>query len=169
MADYNKNARSVINNFLWKEITDAGILNHSDYRPDGSTTTLVPIIPSQQTPEFNNLIEDKTYIIYDYEVEGYSDDWWVCHETMLYTIVSTEYSKIVQIMEFMIDLFRRVDLSGLEIQEFNTESNLIKFYSSSIESASSPIPVESEGGRTSGMIQISYQYSRIVGDNGRFV
>lgn len=169
MANYKKNARSVINSFLWNELKEKGIMNASDYRPDNSTSLLVPIIPSQQVPEFNNLINDKTYIIYDYEVEGYSDDWWICHETMLYTIVSTEYSKIIEIMELMIDLFRRIDTTGMEVQEFNPDSDIVKFYSVSLESASSPIPFDNEGGRTSGMVQISYKYSRIVGADGRFL
>lgn len=169
MADYKKNARSVINSYLWNELKSNNILLETDYRPDGFTNTLVPIIPSQQVPEFNNLISDKPYLVYDYEVDGYSDDWWICYEHMLYRIIATEYSKIVEITEFMIDLFRRIDITGSEIQKYNPDKDIVKFYSVSIDAASSQTPFETEGGRTYATVEISYKYSRVVGDEGRFV
>jgi hypothetical protein len=168
MADYKKNARTAINGYLWQEITSSGILVPSDYNPDGFTNTLIPIIPSQQVPEFNNLLPNRTYLVYDYEVDGYSDDWWVCHETMIYSIISPEYSKIVEVTEFIIDLFRRIDISGLEVQEYNQDKSILKFYSVSLESAASPAPSDLESGRASGTVEISYKYSRVVGNNGRF-
>jgi hypothetical protein len=168
MVDYKQNARFVINSFLWEELQNTGILNSNDYRPDGSTKTLIPIIPSQELPEFNNLIPNKTYIVYDYQIEGYSDDWFICEESIIYSIVSTSYSKISEITELMIDLFRRVDLSGKDVQIFNPKEQLIKFYSVSLNSASSPTPFESEGSTMLGEVEISYKYSRILGDNGRF-
>jgi hypothetical protein len=168
MADYNENARYVINAFLWDELKSSGILNESDYRPDGFLQTIIPIVPSQEIPEFNNLLPNATYIIYDYEVEGYSDDWFICEEIMSYTIVSSEYEKISQISEFMIDLFRRVDASGKDVQRFNPESSILKFYTVSLNSVSSPTPYESENGRMAGAVEIAYKYSRILNSSGRF-
>lgn len=168
MTDYTQNARSVINGFLWDQLKENSILLENDYRPDGFTKHLIPIVPAQEVPEFNNLLPNKSYIIYDYEVEGYSDDWWVCHELMTYTIISSEYSKVSEIIEFMIDLFRRTDISGQEIQAFNPKNDLIKFYTVNLDSASSPAPFDMEGGRMMAVVEISYKYSRIVGDSGRF-
>lgn len=169
MTDYNKNARTIINKFLWDEISSSGILDPEDYRPDGFTKTVIPIFPAQQIPETNNLLGDLSYIIYDYSIDSYSDQWWICEETMLYTIVSTSISKISEISEFMVDLFRRKDISGKEVQSFNTEKNLVKFYSVCLESVSSPEPFDSEGGRMAGTVEITYKYSRIVDSEGRFV
>lgn len=168
MANYKESARGVLNAFLWDEIQESGILSASDYRPDGFTKSMIPIIPSQEIPEFNNLMPDSTYIVYDFEVDGYGDDWWICEETMLYSIISPDYGKIVEVTEFMIDLFRRVDDSGHDIQMFNPKFNTVKFYSISLSSANSPAPFESEGGRMIGSVQISYKYSRILDPNGRF-
>jgi hypothetical protein len=168
MADYTKNARTILNKFLWEELLESGILDEDQYRPDDFTKSIVPIIPSQQTPEMNNLIGDLPYIIYEYQVDSYGEEWWICEETILYTIVSNSVSKIFEISEFMIDLFRRKDLSGKDLQVFNTEKSLIKFYSICLESVSSPEPYESEGGRMSATVEISYKYSRSVGDRGRF-
>jgi hypothetical protein len=158
MADYTKNARTVINGFLWESLKEDNILSADDYRPDGFTKALVPIVPLQEIPEFNNLLTDKTYITYDYEVEGYGDQWWICEERMLYTIISTNISKISEVTEFMIDLFRRLDDSGKDI----------KFYSIGLSSASAPAPFDQEGGRMSGSVEIFYKYSRIVDGAGRF-
>ena len=168
MTDYTQNARFVINSFLWEELQNNDVLKEIDYRPDNSTITLIPIVPSQELPEFNNLLPNKTYIVYDYQIEGYSDDWFICEESMIYSIVSTDYSKISEITELMIDLFRRVDVSGKDVQMFNPKNQILKFYSVSLNSASSPTPFESEGGNMIGQVEISYKYSRILGDNGRF-
>lgn len=168
MTDYKENARGIINSFLWDQLKSANILSASDYRPDGFTKSLVPIIPSQELPEFNNLLPDSTYVVYDFEVEGYDDEWWICEESILYSIISPSYSKILEVTEFMIDLFRRIDDSGYDIQMFNPKTNVVKFYSVSLSSANSPTPFETEGGRMIGSVQISYKYSRILNGQGRF-
>lgn len=168
MADYTQNARSILNSFLWGELKSNLILNEIDYRPDGFTKSLIPIVPAQEVPEFNNLLPNKSYIIYDYEVEGYEDDWWICNEMMTYSIISTDYSKVSQIIEFMIDLFRRTDITGQEVQQFNPKTNLVKFYTINLDSAASPAPFDAESGRMIGTVEISYKYSRILGQDGRF-
>ena len=102
MADYKKNARAVINSFLWDELKNSEILDEDQYRPDNFTKSVIPIIPSQEVPEFNNLMPDLPYIVYDYEVEGYGDKWWICEEILTYTIISNKVSEVVEIMEFMV-------------------------------------------------------------------
>ena len=169
MADYTKNARTVINGFLWNELNDSGIMLAQNYRPDGFTKGIIPIVPIQEIPEFNNLIPDKPYITYDYEVEGYDDDWWICKENMLYTVIANEVSKVVEITELMIDLFRRVDESGKDLQNFNPKDNLIRFYTVSLMNVSGPAPVELEGGRVAATVEICYKYSRYLDNSGRFI
>lgn len=168
MADYKKNARAVINSFLWDELKNSEILDEDQYRPDNFTKSVIPIIPSQEVPEFNNLMPDLPYIVYDYEVEGYGDKWWICEEILTYTIISNKVSEVVEIMEFMVDLFRRVDESGKDLQNFNPSDNLLIFYTTELESASGPAPIELEGGRAAGVVEISYKYSRYLEPNGRF-
>jgi len=168
MTIYRENARSIINSFLWDEIQKAGVLDSDNYRPDNFTKTLVPIIPAQEVPEFNNLLTDQTYIIYDYEINDYSEKWWICEESMSYSIVGTKFSKVMEITELIIDLFRRKDLAGKDLQKFNTNPDKIKFYSACLDYVSSPSPAESEGGRVVGVVQITYKYSRTVNSDGRF-
>jgi hypothetical protein len=169
MTIYRENARSIINSFLWDEIKTSEILDENDYRPDNFTKTLIPIVPAQEVPEFNNLLPEKTYIVYDYEINDYMDKWWICEEYMTYSIVGTKFGKVMELMELMVDLFRRKDLSGKDLQSFNTNPSKIKFYSACLDSVSSPSPAESEGGRIVGIVQITYKYSREVGSDGRFI
>jgi len=169
MTIYKENARSIINSFLWEEIKESGVLDENDYRPDNFTKTLIPIIPAQEIPEFNNLLPDQTYIIYDYEINDYMDKWWICEEYITYSIVGTKFGKVMEIIELMVDLFRRKDLSGKDLQSFNTNQNKIKFYSACLDSVTSPTPAEFEGGRIIGVVQITYKYSREVNSNGRFI
>lgn len=169
MADYTKNARSIINAYLWNELKESGILEETQYRPDDFTTSVIPIIPSQEVPEFNNLMPELPFIVYDYEVEGYDDDWWICNEYIVYTIVSTSVSKAVEITEFMVDLFRRIDESGKDLQAYNPIDNIVRFYTVSLRSATGPAPFETEGGRVASTVEIGYKYSRYLNSSGRFI
>lgn len=168
MPDYTKNARQIINSFLWDELKSNEILDENDYRPDGFTKTIIPIVPVQQLPEINNLLPDKSYILYDYEVMNYGDMWWICEEKIMYTIVSTSVSEISKISEFLVDVFRRKDLSGKDLQAYNNQTSILKFYSACLDSVSSPEPFDTEGGRMAGTVEITYKYSREVGEDGRF-
>lgn len=169
MPDYSQNARTIMNSFLWHNLKNSGILVEDQYRLDNFTKEVIPIIPTQQIPEFNNLIGDLPYIVYDYQVDEYEDMWWICKERILYTIVSTKVSDISAISEFMVDLFRRMDESGKDVQLFNEKDDILRFYSVSIDSVSSPEPFETEGGRMSGTVQICYKYSRILDSSNRFI
>jgi hypothetical protein len=169
MADYKQNARSIINSFLWEELKNSGILEEDQYRPDNFTKSVIPIIPSQEIPEFNNLMPELPYIIYDYEVEGYDDKWWICEESILYTVIANQVSEVVEIIELMIDLFRRIDESGKDLQAFNPKDNIIRFYTVSLTNVSGPAPIELEGGRVAGTVEISYKYSRYLDSSGRFL
>lgn len=169
MGTYNKNARAVLNSFLWNNLISSGILDEDQYRPDEFTKSIVPIVPSQEVPEINDLLPDKEFIVYDYEVLGYYDEWWICEEVMMYSIIGSSVSKVVEISEFMIDLFRRVDSSGHDVQLFNPENQLMSFYSVKISGVSGPTPIEMEGGRTTVTVEITYKYARILDSDGRFL
>lgn len=168
MADYTLNARTIINSFLWNELKQYEIFDEDQYRLDDFTKEVVPIIPTQQIPEFNNLIGDKPYIVYDYEVMGYDDAWWVCEESMLFTVVGTKVSQVSEIVEFMVDLFRRFDDSGKDLQQYNPNSDKVIFYTVYLQNATSPGPFDMEGGRMAASVEISYKYSRVLNSSGRF-
>ena len=168
-VDYSETAFSRVRTFVWDKLQEAGLLNSYDYLADGFIEPLVPIIPIQQVPEFNNLIGNKTYLIYDYDVKPYdTDSWWICEETIVFTVVSNNFNSIVSITQFLVDLFRRMDDSATDLNLYNGSNSNFKFFSFVLNSASSPTPFEEEGGRQMAEIDISYKYSRVLDNNGRF-
>ena len=167
-ANYADTAVSKIRSYIWDNLLISKIMKESDYVADNFITPLVPIIPTQQVPEFNNLIGNKTYIVYDFEVMDYDDQWWICQENLILTIVSNDYGKIVEITQFLVDLFRRTDESAVDINNWQDSLSKFKFHTFILKSASSPVPVTEEGGRQFGSVEITYKYSRNLDSTGRF-
>ena len=169
MTDYSLTAVSEIRNFLWENLQADKILNKNNYIADGFRKPLIPIIPTQQVPEFNNLLSGKTYIFYDYMINSYNEDYWKCNESIMLNIVSNDHAEINKIINYLVDLFRRMDDTAKDINSSASVSDLFKYYYFYINSVSSPEPFEEEGGNQIATVDISYQYSRQIGNNGRFV
>lgn len=167
-VDYTDTAVGKIRAFLWDQLKANSIVDSFNYIADGFTTPLVPIIPVQQVPEFNNLIGNKPYIIYDYDINSYDDQWFICNEKIILTVVSSSFEEIIKITQFIIDLFRRMDETAVDINAWQGGDTKFKFFSFVLANASSPGPYEEEGGRQMAEIEIDYKYSRYLDENGRF-
>ena len=168
MTVYSQIASADMREYIWQKIQDAGLLNPQNYYADGFNDTLVPIIPSQQIPEFNNLLPGKTYMIYDWEVKTVPVQWWMTEEALSISVISQNYEKINELTNFMHDLFRRYDESAADINAYFSGNNSFIFHHTMIDSVMSPEPFSSEGDYQIGTISISYNYSRKTGSNGRF-
>ncbi len=169
MADYTKTAVGEVRDFLWTNLKEDNILNKNDYIADGFIVPLIPIIPTQQVPEFNNLMSGKPYIVYDFEISQYTEDYWICEENIIFSIVSPDYGKIVQIMNYLVDLFRRMDDTAKNVNAGLADDSKFQFYYFYINNAVSPEAAEEEGGNQIGYIDVTYKYSRQIGSNGRFL
>ena len=88
-VDYTKVAVYDVRSVLWSELQAANLLDPTDYYADGFIDPLIPIIPAQQIPEFNNLLPGKTYIVYDVVQRNVGVGWWMSEETLTLDIVST--------------------------------------------------------------------------------
>ena len=168
-VDYKDTAVSKVRNFLWDQLVANELLDPQDYLADGFTGLLVPVIPAQQVPEFNNLISGKTYIVYDFDIAGYGEEFWMCEENVLFSIFSTSYQQVVELTNFMVDLFRRMDESAKDVNFALLSTDVFKFFYITINSASSPTPMTEEGGNYMGQVDITYKYSRHLDGNKRFV
>lgn len=168
MTNYNEIASSKIREYIWEQIKNNAILDPNNYKTDVFTDLLVPIIPAQQVPEFNNLLPGKSYIIYDFETKAIPSQWWMTEETMNIFIISQKYDKINQISNFMTDIFRRYDDSASDINAYFKGSVPFNFHYTSIDSVLSPEPFGSEGDYQIGGVTITYSYSREIGSTGRF-
>jgi hypothetical protein len=168
MTDYSSIASHDIRLHLWDQLKSNNILTESDYYADGFTQPLIPIIPSQQVPEFNNLLPGKTYITYEVETLPMEVSWWMTNELITLMVVSPDYDQINKIMNFITDLMRRYDESVTDFRGSTIFSNNFLFHYTSINKIKSPAPMKQEGGLRVGSISILYCYSRKLDDSGRF-
>ena len=168
MTRYNNLASADIRQYIWQAIQDEEILSMEDYFVDNIDQALVPIIPSQQVPEFNNLLPGKTYMIYDFEVKPIPVQWWMTEEAFTLTVISQNYEVINQITNLVHDLFRRYDESANDLNRvFGQDSDFI-YHHTLIDSVMSPEPFSTEGDYQMASIIFTYNYSRKTGANGRF-
>lgn len=167
MVDYSKIAFSDIRSLLWNELKSNSILLENNYWAETFSAYLNPIIPSQQVPEFQNLLPGKTYIVYDIEESSYDADFWKCLETATLTVIGNSYAEIYSVLELIKDVFRRFDISARDVNINNTSSpyNFLYIY---IDGMMSPEYGSDEGGYLVGTIKISYEYTRNIGSNYRY-
>lgn len=168
MADYTSLAINDFRSYLWEQLKANNVLLENDYYADGFIQPLIPIIPSQQIPEFNNLLPGKSYIVYESEIMPMEEQWWITHEMINLMIVSPDYDQINKIMNLLVDLFRRYDLSTTDLKQSNILSNNFLFHYTAINRVKSPQPMKQEGGLRVGNISILLCYSRKVSTDGRF-
>lgn len=167
--DYKLDAALEIRKYLWDQILTIGILEADDYYSDNIGSSIVPIIPVQQSPEMNQFLSGKTHIIYDKIGMSYEENWAICCEQILFTIYSTDVSEINQIRNFMTDLFRRMDDSAKDVNLWEGVSDKFKFYSIFISEISPTSPSEEVQGFLSSDVILEVKYARISDSNGRFL
>jgi len=169
MTDYTLVASYDVRKILWEELQANNLLSANDYYADGFIEPLIPIIPAQQVPEFNNLLPGKTYIVYDIFQKNYGVQWWMSEETITFEVISTSSNEIQTIINFMTDLFRRYDTSAKEINLQLISTSPFIFYFFRLQSSDPIQSFQNEGGFMSGIISIDYCYSReLDGLTGRF-
>jgi hypothetical protein len=154
--------------FLWKELTDREIFDKDDYWSDNLGENIVPIVPVQQTAEMNQFLSGKKHIIYDKVGMAYDDIWLICTEQILFTIYATDFSEINEIRTYMIDQFRRMDLSAKDVNKWTGLSNKFKFHSIYIADISPMEPSEELQGFFSADVILEVKYSRMTDANGRY-
>lgn len=169
MTDYKYVASYDVRKVLWDQLKSYNILDEQDYYADGFNNALVPIIPTQQIPEFNNNLPGKTYITYDILQKHTGVQWWMSEESITFGITSTDGNKIQEISNFIMDLFRRYDLSAREVNLKLVSASPYTYHLFHLDSADPVQPFKDEGGFMTGTITISYAYTREVNENGRYI
>lgn len=171
MADYTKTAISDVIGILWKELKDNGALVDTDY-PIVGGQRLMPIFPTQED-ETKNLISNPNapYLVYDFDTMSYDVEWVICKERLTFKIYATEFDKVVEIMNIMLDLFRRFDESAATVNAYVKTVNPtspFRYKYFSLTEANSPDPADELAGRLEADISIVYAYTRNLNTEGRF-
>jgi hypothetical protein len=165
--DYKIDAMFELRKFLWKELKSSGIFNPYDYYSDSLGREIVPLVPVQQSPEFDQFLNGKKHIVYDKIGLSYEENWLICCEKILFTIYSTDVTEIYEIRNLMLDLFRRMDESAKDAN-LAKETNKLIFHSIHVVETSPIDPsVELKGFMSTDVI-LEVKYSRTTDGTGRF-
>ena len=168
-ANYKLDSMFELRKFFWKNLTDLNIFNEDDYYADNLGDTFVPILPVQQSPEFNQFLSGKKHIIYDKIGVSYDEMWLICNEQILFTIYATSFDEINEIRNLMIDLFRRMDDTASDVNKWADLSDKFKFFSIYVSDMSPTAPSEEMQGFLSADVVLEVKYSRITDQIGRFL
>jgi hypothetical protein len=169
MTKWNFDAMYDLRQFIWTNLQDSGIIDKDDYYSDNLGKSIVPILPVQQQPEMNQFLNNKTHIVYDKVGMSYEDNWAICCEQILFTIYDSDYAKINEIRNFMVDLFRRMDESAGDLNRYSGLSEKFKFHSIYIADISPTSPSEEIQGFLSADVVLEVKYSRILDGSGRYL
>ena len=168
MANYKLDAMFELRKYMWNKMKSANIFDPNTYYADNLDETLIPIVPIQQQAEMSQFLSGKKHIVYDKIGLTYKDNWLICCEQILFTIYATELADIVEIRNFMMDEFRRMDDSAEDINYWSGLSDRFKFHSIFIADISPIKPSEEIQGFLETDVILEVKYSRITDNNGRF-
>jgi hypothetical protein len=168
MSNYTTLPIFEINKYIWDQLKTNQILDENKYYTDEFMDILIPIVPAQQIPEFNNLLPGQTYLIYDYEDKPNPEHWWISEQILTYSIVSPNYDTINQIMNMLKDIFRRYDDSAKDLNTWSGKSGYYNFHFIYVDSVISPQHFANEGGFMIGEVQLCVSYARNLDQSGRF-
>lgn len=172
MADYTKSAFYKVRKWMLQELYDNSILSESNY------IKAPAIVPIQQIPEsWENrdwseagLPADAPFIVYDFLIPGtYDTDFWNLKEEVMLWIYDYDIEKVLEIRDFLVDLFRRYDLSARDVNEFtDPDGSPFIFHYFDIMTGLPSDEANQVLGRVGANLVVTYQYTRQIGDNGRF-
>ena len=168
MPNYKLDAMFELRKYLWNKLKAVNIFDPNNYYSDNLKETMIPLIPVQQQPEMNQFLSGKKHIVYDKIGISYENNWLICCEQILFTIYATELTDIVEIRNFMMDEFRRMDDSAGDINDWAGLSDKFKFHSIFIADVSPTKPSEEIQGFLEADVILEVKYSRITDANGRF-
>ena len=169
MTDYKADIMVDLRKYLWSQLKSNNIFTDTDYYSDNIGQEIIPIIPVQQSPEMNQFLSGKKHIVYDKIGLSYEENWAICCEQILFTIYSTDVSEINEIRNLMTDLFRRMDDTAEDINNFIGSNSPFIFFSVSLIDLLSPEPEREKVGWQAGQVVIRYKYGRQISPTtGRF-
>ena len=170
MTDYSYVASYDVRKALLRELQEQGMYDPNDYYADGFIDPLEPVIPAQQVPEFNNLLPGKSYIIYDIVQNHTGVHWWMSEEVITFDVTSRDSAQIQSIVNLITDIFRRYDLSAKDVNLKLSTSSPYVYHYFRLDSSDPVQAFQDEGGFMSGLISITYGYTREVNsETGRYL
>lgn len=166
--DYQVSGIHQINRWLWQNLRAALPDDFKAYTTPGHAANgLVPIIPSQQLPQFTNIVGGAPFMIYNYSVEG-GEQVWETRDKIGYVIYDDNESRLRRIHNFMVQLLKRMDWTAADVNFFLDSTatvenpNEFDFKWVQVDNAAGPQPFENEGGRHGALIMATASYTREI-------
>lgn len=107
-----------LNKYLWHLISQ-DVMDASSY------SNLVPIIPNGEAPTFLQMLDElpgvqsRPYIVYTWYTNGYdANSWYKPTDSVLYTVYALDQTKLNEIVMFIVNLFKRFDLSAQAVNTY---------------------------------------------------
>ncbi len=166
MSKYDLAGTHVLNKFVWSRLQKEFNLSINNYEG------LIPVVPSQQIPVFNNLQSGNPFIVYTYINSGYDTEFWAGLEQVTYTIYGDIENQLRAMSNFLVDLLKRYDITALEINDFiangpvDSDDQKFDFKYTEVVSAVSPEPFESENGRQATSVAVRLCYTHLLDQFG---
>lgn len=162
-VDYKHSAVYDVRGYMAQELFAAMVLNQQDYYIQGLSQPINPIIPIQDLPEFSGEISGKPHIIYDIVTDTDDNTWWIYRDEATFVLRSDKFSKNLEFIEFVKDKFGQADLSAAGVNLYAiSKGSPFRFFNFHILQASSTLPTESEGGKSSAPVVLGYSYKRVA-------
>jgi hypothetical protein len=170
MSQYTRSAAYDVVNYAWNSLVEAGVLDPSDYYVEEIGTTMIPITPVQEPPEFANILGDKPYIVYTYVLKpNFDDNIFLAEETLIFTIFCPDPGKIMAVMRVFSEAFRAKDEAAKRLQDSPDTSGKYYFNWTSIDGMEMSGESDSESGRVTGEVIVCYSFSENMNFDGTLV
>ena len=164
---YNRIPAFDVISYLWSELQAAEVLDATDYYVDDFEAELIPIVPVQDLPQLRNYLGDKTYLIYQVlSMPVKNGNWFIKQEQLIFTVFSPSFNKMVEVCTLAEDALNRLAETGHDItRSMNSEFTFHCFETEYDISGET----DSEGGRMTADITVTYEYTRDLAQTGRYL
>lgn len=149
-------AAHVLNGYVWALLKTNTSMTENDYG------TKVPVIPSNQEPEFRAL--NKPFLVYGFTEDHSHDIHLMRSGTLFYTIYASNLTDINRIFNIIETAMGRYDESATDVNAWSSKApqntNFLgcRFTEVCISYGEGGGPVDQEGGRLAAVIGIKYSF-----------
>lgn len=177
-SNYRTTGVHQLNKWLWSRLATLpykGGYAFEKYAgsPASGPVPLVPIIPNQQLPEFNEIAGGAPFLVYNYTDLDPGSEWFTHTQSAAYVIYDDDEERLRAIHTYMVDLLRRMDWTAQEVNDYfmkNTEpgtnADAFDFKTVFVTTAVGPEPFEQQGGRQGALVVARIMFTHDLQDNG---
>lgn len=160
-----------LNRYLWAQIETQGILDKNNYGG------LIPIVPVQETAGLKQAMDEQAgvgsfpYIVYNWNTNGYNQDWFNATDQIVYVVNATDQKKLRELTLLILEVFKRYDESAAAVNNFIFKSTLGPAYKAydykhiSISSASGGTPTMLDNEPIEAVITVRVAYTNSGDDS----